>query len=51
MREKERILKSVVDEDVLLFLQHDPVNEVVFVKNTEKGVRFDRSSTIKELFK
>ncbi len=50
MREKERILKSVVDEDVLLFLQHDPVNEVVFVKNTEKGVRFDRSSTIKELF-
>ncbi len=50
MQEKKRILKSAVEEDMLLFLQHDPVNEVVFVKNTEKGVRFDQSSTLKDLF-
>ena len=50
MEEKTRILNSLVENNSLLFLQHDPVNEVVFLKNTEKGVRFDRSSTLKDLF-
>ena len=50
MEEKTRILNSLVENNSLLFLQHDPVNEVVFLKNTEKGVRFDRSSTVKDLF-
>ena len=50
MEEKKRILNSLVENNSLLFLQHDPVNEVVFLKNTEKGVRFDRSSTLKDLF-
>ena len=50
MEEKTRILNSLVENNSLLFLQHDPVNEVVFLKNTEKGVGFDRSSTLKDLF-
>ena len=50
MEEKTRILKSLVENNSLIFLQHDPVNEVVFLKNTEKGVRFDGSSSLKDLF-
>ena len=50
MEEKTRILNSLVENNSLLFLQHDPVNEVVFLKKTEKGVRFDRSSKLKDLF-
>jgi hypothetical protein len=29
-------------------MEHDPFNEVVSVKMTEKGVRFDQSTTLKE---
>ena len=50
MEEKTRILNNLVENNSLIFLQHDPVNEVVFLKNTEKGVRFDSSSTLKDLF-
>ena len=50
MEEKTRILNSLVENNSLLFLQHDPVNEVVLLKKTEKGVRFDRSSKLKDLF-
>ena len=48
MEEKTRILNDLVENSSLIFLQHDPLNEVVFLKKTEKGVRFDRSSTIKD---
>ena len=50
MEEKSRILNSLVENNSLMFLQHDPENEVVFLKKTEKGVRFDRSSKLKDLF-
>ena len=50
MEEKTRILNNLVENNSLVFLQHDPVNEVVFLKKTEKGVRLDRSSTLKDLF-
>ena len=50
MEEKTRILNSLVENNSLVFLQHDPLNEVAFLKKTEKGVRFDRSCALKELF-
>ena len=50
MEEKTRILNNIVENNSLIFLQHDPVNEVVFLKKTEKGVRLDKSSTLKALF-
>ena len=50
MEEKTKILNNLVENDSLIFLQHDPVNEVVFLKKTEKGVRLDKSSTLKALF-
>ena len=50
MEEKTKILNNLVENDSLIFLQHDPVNEIVFLKKTEKGVRLDKSSTLKALF-
>ena len=49
MEEKERVLQDAVQNDVLLFLQHDPYNEVVSLKNTDKGVRLDQSTSLKKL--
>lgn len=50
MKEKEKVLNGLVENDSLIFLQHDPSNEVVSLKKTEKGVRFDNSYTLKDLF-
>ena len=49
MEEKERVLENAVKNNVLLFLQHDPHNELVVLKKTEKGVRFDSSTSLKKL--
>ena len=49
MEEKERVLQDAVQNNVLLFLQHDPYNEVVSLKNTDKGVRLDQSTSLKKL--
>lgn len=39
MDEKARFLNMAADEELLLFLEHDSVNEVCTVQHTEKGVR------------
>ncbi len=49
MEEKERVLQDAVKNNVLLFMQHDPLNEVVALKATEKGVRFDQSIPLNRL--
>jgi len=49
MEEKERVLENAVKNNVLLFMQHDPHNELVVLKKTEKGVRFDSSTSLKKL--
>lgn len=50
MGEKELFLKEAVEKNYYLFLEHDPNNEVITLKNTEKGVRIDRSFSFNELF-
>jgi len=50
MDEKSSILKSAVEQDTLLFMQHDPYNEIVVLKDTEKGVRLDNGMSLKEAF-
>ena len=50
MTEKSSILKSAVEQDTLLFMQHDPYNEIVVLKDTEKGVRLDNGMSLKEAF-
>ena len=48
--EKESFLKKAVEEDFYLFLEHDAHNEVISVKNTEKGVRLNEVHKFNELF-
>ena len=48
LREKTSFLKSALEGDWFLFMEHDPFNEVVSIKMTEKGVRFDQSTALKE---
>ena len=50
MDEKSSILKSAVKQNTLLFMQHDPYNEIVVLKDTEKGVRLDVGMSLKEAF-
>jgi len=35
---------------VLLFLEHDSVNEILSLKNTEKGVRINKILKCNEVF-
>ena len=42
--EKEKFLKTAVDNNFYLWLEHDAHNEIITVENTEKGVR------LKEVF-
>ena len=44
MEEKAAFFKEAVDNEYILFLEHDPVNECITLQQTEKGIR------VKELF-
>lgn len=48
--EKERFLNEAANNNYYLILEHDPYNEIITVKHTEKGVRLDQSFTFNELF-
>ena len=50
MEEKYLILKNAVSDNTFLFLQHDPNKELIVLKQTEKGVRLDQSSSITDTF-
>lgn len=45
LTEKERILNEAVENEYILYLEHDPVNECCTLQHTEKGVR------VKDIFK
>jgi len=51
LKEKGAFLSFAEKNDYVLFLEHDSVNECCTLKNTEKGVRLDRSFDFNELFK
>jgi glyoxylase-like metal-dependent hydrolase (beta-lactamase superfamily II) len=48
--EKAAFLDKAATEEFYLFLEHDPYNEIITVKHTEKGVRFDQAYTFNNLF-
>lgn len=50
MEEKEKFLKQCVDNDYLLFLEHDAHHELASLKMTEKGVRLDETFSFNEVF-
>ncbi|ELR73839.1 Beta-lactamase [Fulvivirga imtechensis AK7] len=49
LQEKEAFLNEAVDNEYILFLEHDPVNECCTVKHTERGVRLDKTFPLKEV--
>jgi glyoxylase-like metal-dependent hydrolase (beta-lactamase superfamily II) len=50
LSEKEKFLNTAVDNDYILFLEHDSVNECCTLKRSEKGVRLDKTFQFSELF-
>lgn len=50
MSEKAKFLNEAVENDFVLFFEHDSVNECCTLQNTEKGVRLKDSFSFKELF-
>lgn len=49
LKEKGDFLKEAADNSYVLFLEHDSLNECCIVKNTEKGVRLDRTFPLSEI--
>ncbi|MGV6831804.1 MAG: MBL fold metallo-hydrolase [bacterium] len=50
LEEKERFLKLASENNFYLFLEHDAHNEIITLKNTEKGVRLNEVFTCNEIF-
>jgi len=48
MKEKTRFLQEALDNEYILFLEHDPLNECCTLKQTEKGIRLDRTFQLGE---
>ncbi len=49
LEEKEKFLKEAAANNYVLFLEHDSVNECCTVVQTEKGVRLDKTFSLKEI--
>ncbi|HRC29679.1 MAG TPA: hypothetical protein PLV63_05615 [Niabella sp.] len=45
LSEKQAFLQEAVDEDYILFFEHDPVNECCTLQQTDRGIR------VKEIFR
>ena len=50
MTEKEKFLEDAVKNKYILFFEHDNVNECCTVKQTEKGVRVDKTFLFEDIF-
>lgn len=50
LKEKKEFLEKAAAENYYLFLEHDAHNEIITVKNTEKGIRHDQTYTFNQLF-
>lgn len=49
LNEKEKFLNMAADNNFYLFLEHDSHNEIITVKQTEKGVRLKNIYTIQDI--
>ncbi len=49
LEEKAAFLNEAADNQYILFLEHDPEHECCTVKRTDKGIRLDRTFSLKEL--
>ena len=51
LKEKNRFLKLACKEDFLLFLEHDPYNELINLQLTDRGIRLNEKHTLSSFFK
>ena len=49
LEDKEKFFKEAIDNDYVLFFEHDLYNECCTLKNTEKGVRLDKTFNLSEI--
>lgn len=49
LKEKESFLQEALDNNYVLYFEHDPVTECCTLKQTEKGIRVDKAFTLKEI--
>ena len=50
LKEKNRFLKLACKEDFLLFLEHDPYNELINLQLTDRGIRLNEKHTLSSFF-
>jgi len=50
LKEKKSFLDVAVEKNYLLFMEHDPSNELVSLKKTDRGVRLDKSHKLTSYF-
>jgi glyoxylase-like metal-dependent hydrolase (beta-lactamase superfamily II) len=50
MEEKTQVLRQAVDENYVLFFEHDPYHACATVEQTEKGIRVKFKGSIPEIF-
>lgn len=51
MDEKDIFLKTAVNQNYYLFLEHDAHNPIITLQNTEKGIRLKDVFTCEEILK
>ncbi|MFZ6009978.1 MAG: MBL fold metallo-hydrolase, partial [Bacteroidota bacterium] len=49
LEEKAKFLNEAAANNYILFFEHDPEHECCTVKQTEKGVRVDKTFALKEI--
>jgi hypothetical protein len=49
MNEKKIFLEYCADNEIVLFLEHDAINECCTVQHTEKGVRVKHTFLLKDI--
>lgn len=50
LQEKKHFLQIAADEDYMLFLEHDPKNELISLHETEKGIRLKDTYNFHDVF-
>lgn len=49
LKEKKMYLEEALNKHYILFLEHDPINECCTLKQTEKGIRLDKTFRLQDI--
>ena len=49
MDEKTAFFKEAIDNEYILFLEHDPVYECITLHQTEKGIKIKEAFKLKDI--